>query len=82
MSSTIVAPDQILAELLASRRVRSAFQFFEAQAAEITEEQIRICSIPAPPFGEEERAAYLAEKFREHGLGAASLDREGNCARA
>ena len=73
------ATDQIITELLASTRVRRAFQFFESHAAEITEEQIKICSIPAPPFGEERRAAYLCQKFREHGLKDARLDAEGNC---
>lgn len=77
--STALVPDQILRELLVSRQVREAFQFFDARAAEITEEQIALCSIPAPPFGEKERALYLCEKFRQHGLSEASIDREGNC---
>ncbi|HYE66137.1 MAG TPA: M20/M25/M40 family metallo-hydrolase [Pyrinomonadaceae bacterium] len=80
VSTTIaIAPDQIVRELLASTRVRRAFQFFESRAAEITEEHVAICSIPAPPFGEEERARYLRERFREHGLSDASLDEAGNC---
>ncbi|HEX8773594.1 MAG TPA: M20/M25/M40 family metallo-hydrolase [Pyrinomonadaceae bacterium] len=74
-----VAPDKIVQELLGSPRVRSAFQFFESRAAEITEDHIRLCSIPAPPFGEAVRAAYLSERFREHGLRDVQLDEEGNC---
>jgi acetylornithine deacetylase/succinyl-diaminopimelate desuccinylase-like protein len=76
---TAFAPEQILRGLLTSARVRAAFQFFETHAREITDEQIAICSIPAPPFGEAERAAYLCEKFRRHGLSDARLDSEGNC---
>jgi acetylornithine deacetylase/succinyl-diaminopimelate desuccinylase-like protein len=53
--------------------------FFESNAAAITEEQIRICSIPAPPFGERERAEYLAEKFSTLGLTEVEIDEEGNC---
>jgi acetylornithine deacetylase/succinyl-diaminopimelate desuccinylase-like protein len=79
MISTALAPEQILRELLTSVRVREAFQFFETRAVEITDEQIAICSIPAPPFGEAERAAYLCEKFRQRGLRDAQLDAEGNC---
>ncbi len=60
-------------------RVSRAFGFFESRAEEFTEEQIRLCSIPAPPFGESERAAYLLSKFIECGLHEASLDAEGNC---
>jgi acetylornithine deacetylase/succinyl-diaminopimelate desuccinylase-like protein len=78
MLSTL-APEQILRGLLTSARVRAAFQFFETRAREITDEQIAICSIPAPPFGEAERAVYLREKFRLYGLSEAELDMEGNC---
>ena len=74
-----LAPEQVLREIFASARVREAFQFFEDRAAEITDEQIAICSIPAPPFGEAVRAAYLCEKFRQYGLSEARLDSEGNC---
>jgi tripeptide aminopeptidase len=77
--SAALAPEQILRELLVSPKVRAAFQSFETRADEITEEQIAICSIPAPPFGEEERALYLLEKFRRCGLSEAKLDAEGNC---
>jgi acetylornithine deacetylase/succinyl-diaminopimelate desuccinylase-like protein len=79
MFSPALAPEQILRELLVSQRVREAFQFFETHAAEITDEQIAICSIPAPPFGEKERAIYLREKFQQHGLREAEVDAEGNC---
>jgi len=56
-----------------------AFEFFETQAAVITAEQIQICSIPAPPFGEAERATHLAEIFRRDGLTNVRLDEVGNC---
>lgn len=77
--STAIAPEQILRELLDSTQVREAFKFFETRAAEITEEHVAICSIPAPPFGEAERARYLCEKFRALGLNEAQVDGEGNC---
>jgi tripeptide aminopeptidase len=74
-----LAPDKTVEELLGKERVQRAFRFFETHAAEITEDHIRLCSIPAPPFGEAERAAYLCERFREHGLDDARIDEEGNC---
>ncbi|HEY0384945.1 MAG TPA: M20/M25/M40 family metallo-hydrolase, partial [Pyrinomonadaceae bacterium] len=79
VSTPTLAPEQIIRELLQSARVREALQLFETRAAEITDEQAIICSIPAPPFGEGERAAYLCEKFRALGLSDAALDEEGNC---
>src|SRR5215212_1778768 len=77
--SITLAPEQIIGELLRAAEVKRAFQLFEQRAAEITDEHARICSIPAPPFGERERAEYLAEKFRQYGLSNARLDAEGNC---
>src|ERR1700730_13724649 len=65
--------------LLDDEMVRRALSFFEAQADEITKEHVRMCSIPAPPFGEAKRARHLCEQFREAGLTDAKLDEEGNC---
>jgi tripeptide aminopeptidase len=73
------SPGRIVQELLEAPGVRRAFQFLESKAREITDEQIEICSIPAPPFGEEERARHLLGKFKELGLDRTCLDEEGNC---
>lgn len=70
---------QSVSELLDSPELQRAFRFIDAHVNKITQEQICICSIPAAPFGERERAEYLTKKFRELGLGDAHLDEEGNC---
>jgi acetylornithine deacetylase/succinyl-diaminopimelate desuccinylase-like protein len=54
-------------------------RFFETNAEAITAEHIRICSIPATPFAEQQRAEFLAERFRQLGLPDVSIDEEGNC---
>ena len=59
--------------------VARAFRYFETHADKITEEQIHICSVPASPFGEQERAEYLKQKFVELGLTEVEIDEEGNC---
>src|SRR5215216_2995006 len=59
--------------------VARALRFLETNADAITEEQIRICSVPATPFGEQERAEYLRQKFSELGLTEVEIDVEGNC---
>ena len=64
---------------MSSPAVGRALRFFETNADAITEEQIRICEIPASPFGEQERAEYLSQKFRELGLTEVEIDEEGNC---
>jgi acetylornithine deacetylase/succinyl-diaminopimelate desuccinylase-like protein len=64
---------------MSSAEVTRALRFFETNAAEITAEHIRICSIPASPFGERERAEYLSQKFSALGLTEVEIDEEGNC---
>lgn len=80
MSSALkILPSHTARSLLSSPEVGRAFSFFETNAAEITDEQIDICSIPASPFGEEQRAEYLREKFSTLGLTEVEIDEEGNC---
>jgi hypothetical protein len=62
---------------MSSPHVARALRFFETHADAITEEHIRICSIPASPFGEQERAEYLSRKFAELGLTEVEIDEEG-----
>ncbi|MEP6920278.1 MAG: M20/M25/M40 family metallo-hydrolase [bacterium] len=75
----VVRNNTQIQELLDSREVRTAFTFFELRAQEITEQQIEICSIPAPPFGERERAEFLRGRFISIGLTGARIDEVGNC---
>jgi len=79
VSSLKTAPAQTIRHLVTAPEVEQAFRFFEANADAITAEHIRICSIPATPFAEQERAEYLALRFRELGLNDVSLDEVGNC---
>ena len=60
-------------------QVKNAFRFFEEKSEAITEAQIKICSIPAGPFSEEERAEYLRQQFLDLGLAEVEIDDEGNC---
>lgn len=59
--------------------VGRALRFFEKNADAITDEHIRICTIPASPFGERQRAEYFRDKFTELGLTGVEIDDEGNC---
>lgn len=74
-----VQPGKSIAQLMSRPHVARALRFFETHAEAIIEEQIRICSIPASPFGEQERAEYLSRKFSELGLTEVEIDEEGNC---
>ena len=81
MNTDVIRVDarKSVAELMSSPHVARAFRFFETNADAITGEHIRICSIPASPFNEQERAEYLSRKFSELGLSEVEVDEEGNC---
>ncbi|HVF24056.1 MAG TPA: M20/M25/M40 family metallo-hydrolase [Pyrinomonadaceae bacterium] len=79
VSSLKTAPAQSIRQLFNQAEVEQALRFFETNAAAITDEHIRICSIPATPFAEQQRAEYFAERFRQLGLTDVSIDEEGNC---
>src|SRR5688500_7558983 len=73
------SPAVIIGQLIGSPQLQSCFSYIDSQLEKITEEQIRICSIPAPPFGEKNRAEYLRERLLKSGLPDAKIDEEGNC---
>lgn len=74
-----ISPSLTARSLLSTPQVGRALTFFETNADAITNEQIEICSVPASPFGERERAEYLSEKFSALGLTGVEIDEEGNC---
>lgn len=78
MRETTVTTTASVDHLIASPLVRRAFEIIEAFADEITEEQVAICEIPAPPFGEARRAQYFQHRFHELGLSDVQLDEVGN----
>ena len=80
MSSALKTSSSLTLEhLLSSPEVARALQWFETNAEAITDEHIRICSVPASPFNEHERAEYLRKKFLELDLTEVEIDEEGNC---
>jgi tripeptide aminopeptidase len=72
------AVQQELSRLAAAPEVRSAFNWFRTQEPQLAHWQMEMARIPAPPFGESARAAWLAERFREIGLDDVRIDDVGN----
>jgi tripeptide aminopeptidase len=72
------ALQQEVARLAASPEVRSAFNWFRTQEPQFLQWQMEMARIPAPPFGESARGAWLAERFREIGLDDVRTDDVGN----
>ncbi len=67
-----------VARLASDRRVHQAFQWLHLQEQRILQWQTELVRVPAPPFGEAQRAHWLCERFRELGLEEPCIDSEGN----
>jgi len=64
--------------LAAQRPVHAAFAWLHRNARRIMDWQAELVAIPAPPFGEEARGQWLAERFAEAGLTGVHTDSAGN----
>ncbi len=64
--------------LAARRPVHAAFAWLHGNPKTIMDWQATLVAIPAPPYGEQVRAAWLAERFREAGLEQIEIDAAGN----
>ena len=67
-----------IAALASDRAVHRAFGWLHLHEAQMRRWQMEFLGIPAPPFGEAERAAWFCERFAEMGLTGATVDAEGN----
>jgi len=65
-------------KLAAQRNVHAAFHWLHLHEPQIRRWQMELAAIPAPPFGESERAAWLLERFKELDLHNSRIDSEGN----
>jgi tripeptide aminopeptidase len=64
--------------LAARRQVHAAFAWMHNNPRTIMDWQAKLVEIPAPPFGEEVRAAWISEQFIKAGLSGVSIDVIGN----
>jgi acetylornithine deacetylase/succinyl-diaminopimelate desuccinylase-like protein len=64
--------------LAALRPVHAAFAWLHGNPKTIMDWQSGVVAIPAPPFGEQMRAEWLAVRFREAGLSSVEIDNMGN----
>jgi tripeptide aminopeptidase len=67
-----------VARLAAAPEVRTAFERFRAQESKFALWQMEATRVAAPPFGEEVRGAWLADRFRDLGLIDVHVDEVGN----
>lgn len=78
MSAQLPAAEVSVESVERLAAVQRAYVFFERESDWILQQQIRVTSIPAPPFQEEQRARWLEEQFRSLGLVNVRRDSIGN----
>ncbi len=64
--------------LMRQPALERALAWIDAHAAQVAEEAVRICEIPAPTFHEAERALYVRGRFEQLGLAEVAIDSAGN----
>lgn len=71
-------PRQRVAQVAGQRPVHEAFAWFRAHENTLSDWQMEITHIPAPPFGEAARGQWLKSRFEELGLQQVEIDQAGN----
>jgi len=64
--------------LASQRPVHAAFAWLHNNPKRLIERQAELVAIPAPPFGEQARSEWAAERFKEIGLENVQIDAIGN----
>ena len=64
--------------LAGQRPIHAAFAWMYKSPKTIMDWQVQLVAIPAPPYAEQERAQWLAARFREAGLSDIETDAAGN----
>src|SRR2546425_3556850 len=75
---TLMAMHEVISGLLGHDRVKAARQHIERTDDVTLARQATLSAIPAPTGAEAQRAARVAELFREAGLGDVRIDEAGN----
>jgi acetylornithine deacetylase/succinyl-diaminopimelate desuccinylase-like protein len=71
-------PARIVDGIISSAKFKRASSFLERDYEQLVSELIAITEIPAPPFKEQERAAFYLGLLKRAGLADVEMDPEGN----
>jgi len=77
-TESAVSPAQEVARVAEVSAVHAAFEWFRRHERELSEQQLELAAIPAPPFGEQKRGEWLQRQFTRVGLEDAHIDEIGN----
>ena len=64
--------------LIKNQKIQKAFQIIRQQDSMTLVDHVTLTEIPAPPFGEEKRAAHFAKMLKAIGVDSVWIDSEGN----
>ncbi|WP_213803390.1 M20/M25/M40 family metallo-hydrolase [Granulicella sp. dw_53] len=67
-----------ITKLVSLTPVHRAFHWLHLHQPQLRQWQLELVRIPAPPFGEADRAAWFLDRFRQLGLTNLQIDDEGN----
>ena len=67
-----------ITKLASLREVHQAFHWLHLHEPQLRKWQLEMIAIPAPPFGEQDRAAWFCDRFTQLGLTNVHIDAEGN----
>ncbi len=70
--------EEEMRSLLDDDAIQRAFEYIEASDSRTLQDQIELTEIPAPPFGEEERAREFLSRMQALGVDEGWIDEEGN----
>jgi acetylornithine deacetylase/succinyl-diaminopimelate desuccinylase-like protein len=76
--TTFSTPQQEIARIAELRPVHAAFSYLHNQEMEFRRWQMELAEIPAPPFGESARSAWLRGRFLGLGFHHVQIDELGN----
>jgi tripeptide aminopeptidase len=76
--SAAVPAGTVVARVAEMRPVHAAFGWFRKHERRLSDWQLELTRIPAPPFAEEKRAAWFRSKMEELGLEQVHTDELGN----
>jgi tripeptide aminopeptidase len=71
-------PQQQVQRVAEMPATHAAFDWFRSHERQITDQQLDLARIPAPPFAEQVRSAWLRDQFAKLGLADVHIDEIGN----
>jgi acetylornithine deacetylase/succinyl-diaminopimelate desuccinylase-like protein len=77
-TSLPATPQQEVQRVAQMPAVHAAYEWFRSHDRQLSDQQLEFVRIPAPPFGEQARSAWLRDRFTQLGLADVQIDELGD----